>query len=79
MSLQTLSDANLKAQLKVVNAANDVKRFFADALFKREEGMEMVQAALLVVAALIAATALFALFNTVKNVFIRADNQLNRY
>ncbi len=79
MSLQTLSDKSLGMQLKVINAANKVKRFTSDALFRQEEGMEMVQAALLVVAALIAAVALFALFQTVGNVFTRANNQLNKY
>lgn len=79
MSWLTLSDHSLKLQLKVTNTAHNVKEWVTDALFRREEGMEMVQAALLVVAALIAAVALFNLFQTVSNVFDRANNQLNSY
>ena len=77
--MQTLSDKSLMMQVQVINAANDAKQFIADALFRKREGMEMVQSALPVTAALIAAYALFELFVTVKGKFESANKALNKY
>lgn len=77
MSIQTLSDKSLEMQLKVINAVNDAKRFVVDSFTRREEGMEMVQAAILVVVALVASYALYRLFQTVGNKFDAAGRRLN--
>jgi hypothetical protein len=74
----SLTDKSLLWQIKLVNTKNRLKEAVTDALFRREEGMEMLQSALLAVGALIATVALFALMEKVGHTFERAGDQLDK-
>lgn len=79
MTNLSLTDRSLLWQIRLISTKDNIKTKVIDSLFRREEGMEMVQAAILVAFAVAAAGGLFALKDKILAVFTHAGNELDRY